>query len=95
MRTGKNKNARKSLAGWVGFAMAERVGSPRMVGNLLISWDSLGQWIFRVAQNDRYRQVSLSEIRRKNRHSVPDWRMDLEPDRQELAFRRSGSWLCW
>jgi hypothetical protein len=31
------------------------------VAHLLISWDSLGHWIFRVAQNCRYRQVTLSE----------------------------------
>jgi hypothetical protein len=42
-----------------------------MVGYLLISWDSLGQWFFRVAQNGMPRRVTLSEIRRKNRYSVP------------------------
>jgi hypothetical protein len=41
--------------------MAEREGGPDLVGLLVISWDSLGQWIFRVGQNDRYRHRSLSE----------------------------------
>jgi hypothetical protein len=73
------------------------------VGHLLISWDSLGQWNFRLAQNDRYRHSSLSEIRRKNRHSVPvrrrirenaDLRMNGRPDQPQLPSRESGSWLC-
>jgi hypothetical protein len=64
-----------------------------MVGNLLISWDSLGQWIFRVAQNDRHRHFSLSEIRRKNCHSVPDGRMDMKPDQTEQLLWKSGGWL--
>jgi hypothetical protein len=50
--------------------VADGLGSPRMVGSLLISWDTLGHWILRVAQNDRHRHVCLSEIRRKNLHSV-------------------------
>ena len=52
-----------------------------MVGHSLISWGSVGQWFLRVAQNGWYRQASLSEIRRKSRHSVPDGRLDLNPDR--------------
>ena len=66
-----------------------------MVGHSLISWCSVGQRFHRVAQNGRYRQASLSEIRRKSRHSVPEWRMDLKPDRQGPASRKSGGWLCW
>jgi hypothetical protein len=62
-----------------GHPMADRAGSPRIVGHLLISWDSLGQWIFRVAQNDRHRHITLSEIRRKNRHSVPVCMDGFEP----------------
>jgi hypothetical protein len=53
------------LVGAIIEGVADGLASPRMVGNLLISSDSLGQWIFRVAQNDRHRQVTLSEIRRK------------------------------
>jgi hypothetical protein len=60
--------------------MADGLGSPRMVGHLLISWDSLGQRIIRVAQNDRYRNTTLSEIRRKNLHSVPVWWMEMKSD---------------
>ena len=63
------------------------------VGHLLILWDSSGCWIIRVAQNDRYRQTSLSEIRRKTRHSVPAERMDLKLDRTSPAPRESGGWL--
>jgi hypothetical protein len=66
-----------------------------MVGHLVISWDSSGCWIFRVAQNDRSRRVTLSEIRRKNCHSVPVGRMGLKPDRQKPPFRKSGGCRFW
>jgi hypothetical protein len=50
----------------------EEAGSPGMVVYLLISWHSLGHLIIRVALNDKHPHSILSEIRRKNHHSVPD-----------------------
>ena len=70
--------------------MAERQGDPDMVGFLVISWDSLGHWFFRVDQYGVSRRGSLSEIRRKNAHSVPEWWMALKPDRAERPSRKSG-----
>lgn len=60
----------------------------------VISWVSLGHCIFRVARNDRSRRVILSEIRRKNLHSVPVGRMGLKPDQLEPPDRELGGWLC-
>jgi hypothetical protein len=63
--------------GWGNSQMAELAGVPGLVGFLVISWDSLDLRIYRVGQNEVWRQVSLSEIRRKNPHSVPVWMMSL------------------
>ena len=71
------------------------LGSPRTYCNLLISLDSLGHLFLRVQQSDKNRHVSLSEIRRKNCHSVPDWWMDMKSVRQESGPRKSGTSLCW
>ncbi len=57
-----------------------------MVFDLLISLVLLGRWIFRVAQNDKSRHGSLSEIRRKNRHSVPACRMAWKPSRKKQHY---------
>lgn len=40
------------------FRWLKGVVSPRILGHLLISLDSLGHWIFQVHQNDRLRHVS-------------------------------------
>ena len=66
-----------------------------MVGLCVISWDSLGHGFFRVAQNEVWRQVILSEIRQKNAHSVPEWRMDLKYARTLPAPRNSGEGIGW
>jgi hypothetical protein len=73
--------------------MTQKSEVAERAGYLLISWDSLGHWFFRVARDGLSRRVTLTEIRRKNRHSVPEWWMVLNASQPQLDSRKSGEGL--